>query len=239
MKTPVCHALLSALLFSYIAAQCQNGGYKAKGCICPRSFYGPLCEFFVDGIPTVKSVETSVRVKMQITNWNLTERVTDPQTENFKKFEENFKAEMKNVYSKVPNYTDTKILSVMTNGVTVDHDVITKIKFRGDRFLAQKYHKIFQQVKTRLENLKKQNCTSKGNTTSLCVGDSITVTPIHPPSGHDFCRSIVPVGFSDFYSSYFSSEGLNCVSPCHKKSPNYLKCRGGRCRLSRTGPQCL
>ncbi|XP_072006373.1 mucin-17-like [Engystomops pustulosus] len=212
---------------------------STSGCTCLQSFYGSLCEFIEDIIITVQSTDCSVRVKLGITNWKFTKSLADPQSGDFRKFEEKFKAEMSTVYSQVSGYTNIKVFSVKSDNFAVYHEIIAKLKITGSGSLARNYYKVFHQVKKSLETLKKQHCIRNGNTTSLCVGDSITLTPIQPLSGDDFCSKRVPSGFNNFYSSYFSSEGLNCVSECHQKSPKYLNCSGGTCLLSRTGPQCL
>ncbi|XP_075061138.1 mucin-17-like [Mixophyes fleayi] len=239
MKTAFSHALISAMLQVYTAAQCQNGGYYVgTGCICPNAFYGPMCNFIKDSIPTVKFSEYAVNVKLKATNRNFTENLTAKMTKEYKDFEKDFKTKMEPIYSKLPGYTDVNIQKLSQGSVIVDHEVIAKIKYRQNASVTQKYQKLIQHVKMKLGELKEQRCTNGGS--ALCIDEeSVEITGIPPLSENELCKAMVPYGFGEFYSAILTSEGLNCVSLCNPKSPKYLNCHEGRCQLSRAGPECF
>ncbi|MEJ1272676.1 mucin 3 intestinal [Cricetulus griseus] len=70
---------------------CQNGGsWDGLKCQCTSLFYGPRCEDVVESFEIEKTVTAAVEVSVTVTSQNYSEKLEDPKSEEFKKFNKTF-----------------------------------------------------------------------------------------------------------------------------------------------------
>ncbi|KAL8176953.1 UNVERIFIED_CONTAM: hypothetical protein K2H54_040382 [Gekko kuhli] len=114
---------------------CYNGGFHdGVKCICPDSlFYGPKCEFPVPEITVpVGPVAVAVAAQVRITNQNFTEELKDPQSEDYRALEKDFKEKMDTVYKDIPGYREVVILRLRSGSIIVDHEVVVDATVNND-----------------------------------------------------------------------------------------------------------
>ncbi|XP_063787012.1 mucin-17-like isoform X2 [Pseudophryne corroboree] len=246
---------------------CQNGGvYNGIMCVCTDLFYGSLCESFIDRVPPVRAFNTSAQVQIKIDK-EYSQNLSDPQTPEYKEFEQVFKKEMRLVYSNVPGYQDVEILDVCcscaadrpTWAVLMGHKPGRLICIRSCRHrncsnsIVTTYEVIAQVILKKHVNLSEEHKMIVGQvwtdmtkavtdncTGSLCISDISVMMSTEPPSMSEICQSLIPYGFREFFSPLLTPEGLYCLSYCEPLSSNYQNCNGGKCEIKKDiGPRCF
>ncbi|XP_069623438.1 mucin-17-like [Ranitomeya imitator] len=220
--------------------QCHNGGtYDGIKCICHENFYGPFCENVIDRVVIGPSVTTTVNVRLRFIHLEFDNNLKDDKSDEFKKFDTDFKKDMKVVYKDVPGYKDVKILSIRNGSVMVDYDVIIEIEFKSDINVTQQYKDVLKDVETGMSSIV---CKSSEDVKiSNCISDEFQITETNDlKSEKELCLTNISAGFQDFYEPIVGETGLVCVSQCDAVSTKYTNCQDGICQImNNTGPHCL
>ncbi|OPJ89915.1 hypothetical protein AV530_008862 [Patagioenas fasciata monilis] len=111
---------------------CENGGtYSGTTCLCPSSFYGPLCEFstdsFTTNLPYPGTIVASLVANVTVTNFNYTAELNDTQSDAYRLFEKHFRSEIKKVYGTIPGYEGVEIISLSPGSIVVEHEIFFTI----------------------------------------------------------------------------------------------------------------
>ncbi|XP_073417761.1 mucin-17-like [Dendrobates tinctorius] len=218
---------------------CHNGGtYDGIKCICLDNFYGALCEHIIDRVRIGRSVTTTIEGSLRFTHLDFRNNFKDSNSNEYKKFDTDFKKDMKVVYKDVPGYQDVQILSISNGSVVVDNNIIIEIVYKSNVSVSQQYKDAIKHVK---EALNKTVCSNPDGPIRNCISDEFNVTETDSLESEDeLCFRKVPNGFQDFFNSVVDESGLICVSQCDSMSWKYTNCQDGSCQiLNNTGPHCL
>nr|XP_020029273.1 mucin-17-like [Castor canadensis] len=220
---------------------CQNGGlWDGLKCQCTSLYYGPRCEEVVDSIEIDQTVSAEVELTVTVTNQVYHDELQNRSSEEFKKFNETFSEQMKEIYSGISEYEGVNITELRPGSVVVKHDVLLKTHY------TPAYKEIFKQAKQQVEE-KIQNATKTqtSNSTNYCATllcfnstatavQNITVT-VNP---EEECQS-AGKEFAAYFTPEYKDGKLYCVTPCMSGFNTSLDCHYGKCRLQLSGPQCL
>ncbi|XP_073417757.1 uncharacterized protein [Dendrobates tinctorius] len=219
---------------------CHNGGtYDGIKCICLDNFYGPFCENVIDRVVIGPSVTTTINVFLRFADLKFDKNFENDESAEYKKFEMDFKKDMKVVYKDVPGYKDVKILSISEGSVNVDYDVIIEIEYKSDINVTQQYNNVVKDVEKGLSSILCNS--SRDMPISNCISDGFQITKTENlKTEEELCLSNISAGFRDFYEPIVVEAGLVCVSHCDAISRSYTNCQDGSCQiLNNTGPHCL
>ncbi|XP_077117870.1 uncharacterized protein LOC143774308 [Ranitomeya variabilis] len=218
---------------------CHNGGfYDGIKCICLENFYGALCEHIIDRVRIGRSVTTTIGGFLRFIHLDFQNNLKDSKSDEYKKFDTDFKKDMKVVYKDVPGYQGVQILSISSGSVVVDYNIIIEIVYKSNISVSQQYKDAIKDVK---EALSKIVCSNPDVPNRNCISDEFNVTETdNLESEEELCFSKVPNGFQEFFNSVVDETGLVCVSQCDPMSWKYTNCQDGSCQiLNNTGPHCL
>ncbi|XP_073480257.1 uncharacterized protein [Aquarana catesbeiana] len=234
---------------------CQNGGYyDGIKCICPGDYFGSFCETVLgDRVIVGTKVTATVTVEIQITNRYYLTEYQDPSSTEYKKFEDEFKKEMDIHYEKIDVYTGVQIIQIRPGSgsarkrrsadvsarsvdMFVEHNVTMEIPLQENLTVTTKYDEALKTLTDQLVML--QNCT---NEAGFCISkEGLKITRVNPPTANELCTETLPPGTKEFYSPYFSTNGLTCVSDCDPLSKKYISCNTGTCQIQmQTGRACF
>uniref|UniRef100_A0A1B8Y6V2 SEA domain-containing protein n=1 Tax=Xenopus tropicalis TaxID=8364 RepID=A0A1B8Y6V2_XENTR len=215
--------------------ECQNGGtFDGTRCHCTSIFYGPSCEFADDRVEVGNKINATVQVNMKITNKQFDSRMENNSSSTFKEFEEEFKAQMKSIYSNVHNYKDVIIRSLSAGSSVVDYEIILEMEYNLEVNVTESYKEIVKIVQEELLS----RVTVNSDENSFCF-QNLKITTVPVPTYVELCRASIEPGYRDFYTAIITPHGLLCVSHCNEESPQYHFCNSGDCKLEKTGPECL
>ncbi|XP_077326663.1 mucin-17-like isoform X1 [Lithobates pipiens] len=216
---------------------CQNGGiYENYICYCPSNFEGKFCEIIKNIITVDNGTTASLNVVLRITNMVFTEDLKDNTSEEYKKFENDFKRHMSIVYLSVAGFEDVKILSISAGSIIVHHEVIVRFLYNHGVTIADQFKEALEDVKENMVELSK-NCDANSE---MCIDDHFAVIAgMEPISPEELCRQNVEEGFQDFFTPEFENGILICVSHCGEISPHFKDCHEGTCQIEKwSGPRC-
>lgn len=214
---------------------CQNGGvWDGLKCQCTSLFYGPRCEDVVESFEIENTVSAAVEVSVTVTSQEYSNELENKESEEFKKFNETFTKQMKEIYAGIPEYEGVVIKSLRKGSIVVDYDVILKAPYTPE------YKNVLQNVSSNvrktIENATKQQCSDE-----LCFDSSATrvqnisdfVTP------NDTCRLQAGKEYADYIFSETKDDKVHCITACSAGYKTSLDCHYGKCQLQRSGPRCL
>eukprot|EP00079_Xenopus_tropicalis_P031365 XP_017945136.1 PREDICTED: mucin-3B-like [Xenopus tropicalis] len=213
--------------------ECLNGGtFDGTKCDCTSYFSGPSCEFADSSFDAGNKINATVQVNMKITNKQFDPSMENNSSSAFKKFEEEFKAQMKSIYSNVSNYKDVIIRSLSAGSIVVDYEIILEMEYNSEVNVNESYAEIVKIVK---EELLSGNCS---NEDSFCF-QTPNITEVEVPAARELCMASIEPGYRDFYTAKLTPKGVFCISHCEEESEKYYTCNSGDCKLEKTGPECF
>ncbi|XP_077326664.1 mucin-17-like isoform X2 [Lithobates pipiens] len=186
--------------------------------------------------PSYNGTTASLNVVLRITNMVFTEDLKDNTSEEYKKFENDFKRHMSIVYLSVAGFEDVKILSISAGSIIVHHEVIVRFLYNHGVTIADQFKEALEDVKENMVELSK-NCDANSE---MCIDDHFAVIAgMEPISPEELCRQNVEEGFQDFFTPEFENGILICVSHCGEISPHFKDCHEGTCQIEKwSGPRC-
>uniref|UniRef100_A0A8C2N0F5 Mucin 3, intestinal n=1 Tax=Cricetulus griseus TaxID=10029 RepID=A0A8C2N0F5_CRIGR len=220
---------------------CQNGGsWDGLKCQCTSLFYGPRCEDVVESFEIEKTVTAAVEVSVTVTSQNYSEKLEDPKSEEFKKFNKTFTEQMKMIYAEIPEYEGVVIKSLRKGSIVVDYDVILKTRYTPE------YETVFQSIssnmKEKIENATKLQVTVNNNCSALLCFNS-TATKVQNVSNfvisNETCQQQVGEEYAKYVFTETKGDKVHCITACSAGYKTSLDCHYGKCQLQRSGPQCL
>ncbi|KAL8176922.1 UNVERIFIED_CONTAM: hypothetical protein K2H54_040189 [Gekko kuhli] len=189
----------------------------------------------------LRPVAVAVAAQVRITNQNFTEELKDPQSEDYRALEKDFKEKMDTVYKDIPGYREVVILRLRSGSIIVDHEVVVDATVNNDvSIIDATILNVTEAVREQLITL---NSTEKNCSEKICFTappDPI-LNATSSFSAEDSCRKMAEAQFPEFAPFYYPlvvGGALRCVSDCSSESPRAIDCHHGACHVSRGGPQC-
>ncbi|XP_031755359.1 mucin-3B [Xenopus tropicalis] len=173
---------------------------------------------------------------MKITNKEFDSSMEDNSSLAFKQFEEEFKAQMKSIYSNVSNYKDVIIRSLSKGSIVVDYEIILEMEYNLEVDVNESYAEIFKIVQEELLSRATLNCSDENG--SFCFQE-LDIKEVPVPTAKELCMELIEPGYKDFFTAKLTPNGLFCISHCEEESEKYYNCNSGDCKLEKTGPECF
>ncbi|XP_052610945.1 mucin-17-like [Peromyscus californicus insignis] len=221
---------------------CQNGGtWDGLKCQCPSLFYGPRCEDVVDSIEIEQTVSASVEVTVTVTSQNYSDELQNPQSDEFKEFNETFTKQMAIIYAGIPEYDGVVIRGLRKGSIVVDYDVILKAPYTEGYENA--LQNISSNVREKIQNATAQQVLVDNNCTGFMLCFNSTATSVQKVSitetPEEACQREAGEDFAKYVTLEYKDDKLHCITPCSSGYKASLDCHYGKCQLQRSGPQCL
>ncbi|CAH2272828.1 Hypothetical predicted protein [Pelobates cultripes] len=108
-------------------------------------FLEVFCQF-KEAIIEVGKANLIVKVQMSVLNREFVKELNDHTSEEYKKFETEFKLQMNEIYNKIPGYKDVVIASLRAGSVIVDHDVIFEADYNEFVSITRQYEDIINYI---------------------------------------------------------------------------------------------
>ncbi|XP_031755358.1 mucin-3B-like [Xenopus tropicalis] len=200
---------------------------------------GPLCEFIVERVNLGKSVNTTTKMNVTVTNKYLTPEIEDTKSNESKTFLDTFQAMMAEAYKAIKEYRGINITNMRNGSIIVEYNLTLEISYAENISVTAQYNNLVPKIEQAMGiiNNYSKDCSSAGN---LCFSKSTILQKASLRSEDETCRDTISPGFEEFFTAKIIGGNLVCVSDCDQQSKRFYDCNAGTCQiLNRTGPECL